>query len=60
MMLATPGGPKKDEMMAMQRQQAPQHANMPAPEKGMGGQMMDMAKNRAMRGALNAGQKGAA
>ena len=58
MMLATPGGPKKDEMMAMQRQQAPQHANMPAPEKGMGGQMMDMAKNRAMRGALNAGQKG--
>lgn len=43
----------------MQMQQAPLAApQAPRQEKGMAGQMMDMAKQRAMSGALEAGQAG--
>ena len=49
--------PNEKEKMMMKQYQA-QIANVPPPEKGMGGQMMDMAKQRAMEGALNTGQEG--
>lgn len=43
----------------MQMQQAPLAApQAPRQEKGMAGQMMDMAKQRAMEGALDVGQEG--
>jgi hypothetical protein len=43
----------------MQMQQAPLATPQTSQQqKGMGGQMIDMAKQRAMKGALDAGQKG--
>ena len=47
--------PNEKEKMQMKQYQA-QAAPLATPEKGMGGQMMDMAKERAMEGALNKGQ----
>jgi len=48
---------EKKRTQIMQMQQAPLAApQAPRQEKGMAGQMMDMAKQRAMSGALEAGQ----
>jgi len=49
--------PNEKEKMMMKQYQA-QIANVPPPEKGMVGQMGDMAKQRAMKGVLDAGQTG--
>lgn len=50
---------EKKRTQVMQMQQAPlAEPQAPRQEKGMAGQMMDMAKQRAMSGALNAGQEG--
>jgi len=51
--IASPNEEKKMQMARYQAQVAP----LAPPEKGMGGQMLDMAKNRAMEGALNTGQE---
>jgi len=48
--------PNEKEKMQMRQYQA-QAAPLAPPEKGMGGQMLDMAKNRAMEGALDTGQE---
>jgi len=51
--IASPNEEKKMQMARYQAQVAP----LAPPEKGMGSQMMDMAKDRAMSGALNTGQE---
>jgi len=48
--------PNEEEKMRMKQYQA-QIANVPQPEKGIAGQMGDMAKKRAMEGTLNTGQE---
>jgi hypothetical protein len=50
--LASPNEKEKMQIKQYQAQAAP----LAPPEKGMGGQMMDMAKQRAMEGALDKGQ----
>jgi hypothetical protein len=50
--LASPNEKEKMQIRQYQAQAAP----LAQQEKGMGGQMMDMAKQRAMEGALNKGQ----
>jgi hypothetical protein len=52
--LASPNEKEKMQIRQYQAQAAP----LAQQEKGMGGQMMDMAKQRAMEGALDAGQAG--
>jgi len=60
MMLASPGGKSEEERMRLQSKQAAaaQHAPLAQREKGMGEQMGDEVKNRAMKGVLDEGQKG--
>jgi len=51
--IASPNEEKKMQMARYQAQVAP----LAPPEKGIGQEMMDMAKQRAMSGALNTGQE---